>query len=99
MHTVSWPQAVAAGINLMAVALGPEIAKKAFNIVKRLDTFEAACRRAEAKAQTNEHNKQLRALLCDDVSLVSAWTQIQRQHATAQATIEALWGMPLLRLP
>ena len=38
----------------------------------------------------SEHHRQLRALLCDDVSLVSAWTLIQRRHATARATIEAM---------
>ena len=86
-----WPETVAAGISLIEVALGPEIAEEAFNIVMGMDTFEAACRRADAKAKLDEHNEQLRALLCDDVSLVSAWTLIQRRQATARATIEALW--------
>jgi hypothetical protein len=91
MSAVCWPEAVAAGISLIEVALGPEIAGEAFNIVMGFDTFEAACRRADAKGKSSEHNKQLRALLCDDVSLVSAWTLIQRRHATARATVEALW--------
>jgi hypothetical protein len=56
-----------------------------------VDTFEAACRRADAKAKPDEHQRQLRALVCDDVSLVSAWTLIQRRQATARATIEAMW--------
>jgi hypothetical protein len=86
-----WPEAVAAGIGLFEVALGPEIAEEAFNIIMGFDTFEAACRRADAKAKPDEHHKQLSALLCDDVSLVSAWTLIQRRHATARATVEALW--------
>ncbi len=90
MSAVCWPEAVAAGIRLIEVALGPEIAEEAFNIVMGMDSFEAACRRADAKAKPSEHNKQLRALLCDEVSLVSAWTLIQRRHATARATIEAL---------
>ena len=92
MSAVCWPETVAAGISLIEVALGPEIAKEAFNIVMGMDTFEAACRRADAKAKNpSEHIKQLRALLCDDVSLVSAWTLIQRRQATARATIEAMW--------
>jgi hypothetical protein len=91
MSAVCWPEAVAAGISLIEVALGPEIAEEALNIVMGMDTFEAACRRADAKAKPSEHNKQLRALLCDDVSLVSAWTLIQRRHATARATVEAMW--------
>ena len=56
-----------------------------------MDTFEAACRRADAKVKRDEHNERLRALLCDDVSLVSAWTLIKKRHATCQVTIEALW--------
>jgi len=91
MSTVCWPEAVAAGISLIEVALGPEIAEEAFNIVMGMDTFEAACRRADAKAKPDEHQRQLRALVCDDVSLVSAWTLIQRRQATARATIEAMW--------
>ena len=91
MSTVCWPEAVAAGISLIEVALGPEIAEEAFNIIMGTDSFEAACRRADAKGKSSEHNKQLRALLCDDVSLVSAWTLIQRRQATARATVEALW--------
>jgi hypothetical protein len=91
MSAVCWPETVAAGISLIEVALGPEIAEEAFNIVMGMDTFEAACRRADAKAKNpSEHIKQLRALLCDDVSLVSAWTLIQRCHAASRATIEAL---------
>jgi hypothetical protein len=90
MSAVCWPEAVAAGISLIEVALGPEIAEEAFNIVMGMDTFEAACRRADAVAKPSEHIRQLRALLCDDVSLVSAWTLIQRRHAAARATIEAL---------
>ena len=91
MSTVCWPEAVAAGISLIEVALGPEIAEEALNIVMGVDTFEAACRRADAKAKPDEHHRQLRALVCDDVSLVSAWTLIQRRQATARATIEAMW--------
>ena len=91
MSTVCWPEAVAAGISLIEVALGPEIAEEALNIVMGVDTFEAACRRADAKAKPDEHQRQLRALVCDDVSLVSAWTLIQRRQATARATIEAMW--------
>ncbi len=91
MSAVCWPEAVAAGISLIEVALGPEIAEEAFNIVMGTDSFEAACRRADAKAKNpSEHIKQLRALLWDEVSLVSAWTLIQRRQATARATIEAL---------
>jgi hypothetical protein len=91
MSAVCWPEAVAAGISLIEVALGPEIAEEALNIVMGVDTFEAACRRADAKAKPDEHQRQLRALVCDDVSLVSAWTLIQRRQATARATIEAMW--------
>ena len=91
MSAVCWPETVAAGISLIEVALGPEIAEEAFNIVMGMDTFEAACRRADAKAKPDEHQRQLRALVCDDVSLVSAWTLIQRRQATARATIEAMW--------
>jgi hypothetical protein len=88
MSAVRWPEAVAAGISLIEVALGPEIAEEAFNIVMGMDTFEAACRRADAKAKNpSEHIKQLRALLCDDVSLVSAWTLIQRRHAASREAL------------
>ena len=78
MNPAQWPETVAAGISLIEVALGPEIAEEAFNIVMGMDTFEAACRRADAKVKRDEHNERLRALLCDDVSFVSAWTLIQR---------------------
>ena len=91
MSAAHWPETVAAGISLIEVALGPEIAEEAFNIVMGMDTFEAACRRADAKVKRDEHNERLRALLCDDVSFVSAWTLIQKRHATCQVTIEALW--------
>jgi hypothetical protein len=86
-----WPEAVAAGIGLIEIALGPEIAEEAFNIVMGMDTFEAACRRADAKVRPDGHNERLRALLCDDVSLVSAWTLIQRRRATCAVAVEALW--------
>ena len=72
MNPAQWPETVAAGISLIEVALGPEIAEEAFNIVMGMDTFEAACRRADAKVKRDEHNDRLRALLCDDLSLVSA---------------------------
>ena len=87
----SWPETVAAEISLIEIALGPEIAEEAFNIVMGMDTFEAACRRADAKVKLDEHNERLRALLCDDVSLVSAWTLIQKRRATSEVTVEALW--------
>ena len=91
MSAVRWPEAVAAGISLIEVALGPEIAEEAFEIVMGMVSFEAACRRADARAKNpSEHIRQLRALLCDDVSLVSAWTLIGVRHATARATLEAL---------
>jgi len=91
MSAVRWPEAVAAGISFIEIALGPEIAKEAFNIVMGMDTFEAACRRADAKVKRDEHNERLRALLCDDVSLVSAWTLIQKRRAASEATVDALW--------
>jgi hypothetical protein len=49
MNTGRWPEAVAAGINLIEVALGPEIAEEAFSIVMGMGTFEAACRGAVPK--------------------------------------------------
>jgi hypothetical protein len=70
MSAVCWPEAVAAGIRLIEVALGPEIAEEAFNIVMGMDTFEAACRRADAKAKPDEHIRQLRAMVCEAVCLV-----------------------------
>ena len=91
MNPAQWPETVAAGISLIEVALGPEIAEEAFKIVMGMDTFEAACRRADAKVKRDEHNDRLRALLCDDLSLVSAWTLIQKRRATCQVTIEAVW--------
>ena len=80
MSAVCWPEAVAAGISLIEVALGPEIAEEAFNIVMGMDTFEAACRRADAMAKPSEHIRQLRALLCDDVS----WSPLG--HSSSAAT-------------
>ena len=91
MSAVRWPEASGGGHQLIEVAVGPKIAEEALNIAMGMDTFEAACRRADAKVKRNEHNERLRALLCDDVSLVSAWTLIQKRHATCQVTIEALW--------
>jgi hypothetical protein len=91
MNPAQWPETVAAGISLIEVALGPEIAEEAFNIVMGMDTFEAACRRADVKVKRDEHNDRLRALLCDNVSLVSAWTLIEKRRATSEATVEALW--------
>ena len=32
MNTAQWPETVAAGISLIEVALGPEIAEEAFNM-------------------------------------------------------------------
>jgi hypothetical protein len=91
MNAAQWPETVAAGISLIEIALCPEIAEEAFKIVMGMDTFEAACRRADAQVKRDEHNERLRALLCDDVSLVSAWTLIQKRRATSEATVEALW--------
>ena len=39
MNPAQWPETVAAGISLIEVALGPEIAEEAFNIVMGMDTL------------------------------------------------------------
>ena len=46
-----WPEAVAAGISLLEVALGPEIVEEAFAIIMGMDTFGAACRRADGQSE------------------------------------------------
>ena len=92
MSAVRWPEAVAAGISLLEVALGPEIVEEAFAIVMGMDTFGAACRRADAKARGSgdPERQRLRGLLDDDASLEAAWSAMQIGRSTPEVTIEAI---------
>ena len=92
MSAVRWPEAVAAGISLLEVAVGPAIAEDAFAIALGMDTFGAACRRADAKTKRRDSPElqRFRALLADDVSLEAAWSSIQSGRATPEVTVEAI---------
>ena len=41
MNAAQWPETVAAGISLIEIALGPEIAEEAYAIVMGMNTFES----------------------------------------------------------
>ena len=92
MSAVRWPEAVAAGISLLEVAVGPEIAEEALAIAVGMDTFGAACRRADAKARGRDDPelKRLRGLLDEGVSLSAAWTAMGKGHPTPEVTVEAI---------
>jgi hypothetical protein len=92
MSAVRWPEAVAAGISLLEVALGPEIAGEAFAIVMGIDTFEAACRKADAKVnrRNDPELKRLQGLLDEDVSLPAAWAAMQKGRPTPEVSTEAI---------
>jgi hypothetical protein len=92
MSAVRWPEAVAAGISLLEVAVGPEIAEEAFAIAVGMDTFGAACRRADAKAKRRDSPElqRCRALLDDTVSLEAAWSSMQRARPTPAVTVKAI---------
>ena len=92
MSAVRWPEAVAAGISLLEVAVGPEIAEEALAIAVGMDTFGAACRRADAKTKRRDDPdlRRLRALLADDVSLEAAWSSMQKGRPTPEVTVEAI---------
>jgi hypothetical protein len=57
-----------------------------------MDTFEAACRRADAKARRRDslELQQLRALLGDEVSLEATWSALQKDRPTPEVTVEAI---------
>ena|SRR6478672_13245849 len=92
MNPTSWPETVAAGISLIEIALGPEIAEQAFSIVMGMGTFEAVCRRADAKAKWRDDPKlkRLQVLLDEDVSLPAAWAALQKGRPTPEVTVEAI---------
>jgi hypothetical protein len=92
MSAVRWPEAVAAGISLLEVAVGPEIAEEAFAIAVGMDTFGAACRKADAKARSRSDPelKRLQGLLDEGVSLHSAGAAMQKGRPTPEVTVEAI---------
>jgi hypothetical protein len=92
MSAVRWPEAMAGGISLLEVAVGPEIAEEAFAIVMGADTFEASCRKADAKARGRDDPelKRLRRLLDEGVSLSAAWLAMGKGHPTPEVTVEAI---------
>jgi hypothetical protein len=92
MSAVCWPEAVAAGISLLEVAFGPEIAEEAFAAVMGIGTFEAACRKADAKARgrNDPKVKRLLGLLDEGVSLPAALAAMQKGCPIPEATVEAI---------
>jgi hypothetical protein len=92
MSAVRWPEAVAAGISLLEVAVGPEIAEEAFATAMGIDAFGAACRRADAKARGRDdpERKRLQGLLDEGVSLLAAWAAMQKGRPTPEVTVEAI---------
>jgi hypothetical protein len=80
-----WSGVLDAARTMMAIAIGEE--------VSIMDTFDAACRRADRKAASqprNEGLERLRRLLDADVSIERAWAELNGNRSTAEATVEAV---------
>ncbi len=90
-ESAGWPNAMAGAISLLQIALGPDIAGEAFDVVMGQNTFMAACRRADAKAKRDDPKlERLRRLLDEDISMVAALSAIRERRPTAESTIEAI---------